>query len=129
LYTLRNLPLGLVVFGGACVPGEYTRRLQRRLNSNPAVSPRLAILGFCLFVIAAILILPQVDLLDATGADVTSVITLRCHLRVFASTASRDLQAPVAHLSLKSALASEIYTPGALPEERSSPDFLCLLRC
>jgi hypothetical protein len=97
--------------------------------AQPVVSPRMAILGFCLVVIAAVLVLPQVDLLDAAGAEVTSIVVLKCHLGVRPSAQSRDLQTPMRQPDLKTALVSEHPAPVLLPEERSSQDFLCLLRC
>lgn len=98
-------------------------------HAHPVVSSRMAILGFCLVVIATVLVLPQVDLLDAAGAEVTSIVVLKCHLGVRPSAQSRDLQTPVRQPDLKTALVSEHPAPVFLSEEGSSQDFLCLLRC
>jgi hypothetical protein len=93
------------------------------------VEARLVLLSVCLFVIAAVLILPQVDLLDAAGTEVTAVVSVKCH---FGTPSNMRLDAPVQtnegapisrpeiHESQSALVANELF---------SSQDFLCRLRC
>jgi hypothetical protein len=89
----------------------------------------MVILSFCLFVIAAILILPQVDLLDAAGTEVTAVANVKCHFG--APTSVRPDRLPVAtrHENLSPVDLQEPHPCQVVVELHASQDLLCCLRC
>lgn len=91
--------------------------------------PRMIILSFCLFVIAAVLILPQVDLLDAAGTEVTAVIRVKCHFG--APTSVRPDRLPVAtrHENPSPVDLQEPHPCLVVGELLSSQDLFCCLRC
>lgn len=95
------------------------------------VGLRMTILGFCLLVITAILILPDVDLLDAAGTEVFAAVTVK--VRFGAPPSVKLERAALAKCEEKSSTPHadvlELPSPVLVSERRSSPDFLCLLRC